>query len=272
MLVISFIGMVLFGVLCASTLDWILGAIGAIFGAFAIGLALLQRKLRQKTGANPGRNDFVAQGPSAPARAVSVAGASPRRAHVAEAMYSVGGRFRTGFVVFGHAAAGFVPTTRWRHLVTEVLLGLFVDRVRVTKVEMEATDSEFLAEELAEVMRRQGGFFLDEHWSWVLPGRTLIRLPGQDYLTIQGLAPPTHVLGRWPVLPRDPTAYRRIVRKVGMGTGLICMLLVAAGLIGWRLTGNLDVLLAGLAWAVLIAGAVTAGLVVAARRLSKRLP
>jgi hypothetical protein len=261
LMVTSFIGMVLFGALCASTLDWVLGAVGAIFGAFAIRLAWLQRKLRQDAG--------PADRASAPARDVSVAGASWHRAHVAPATYSVGARFRTGFVVFGHAAAGFVPTTRWRHLVLELLLGLFVARVRVTKVEMEATDSELLAEELLEVMRQQGGFLLDGEWSWAFPGRTLTRLPSNDYLTIDGPPPPPQVLGRWPVLPRDPTAYRRVVRKVGMGTGLVCMLMVAAGVIGWRLTGDLDFLIAGLTWAVLIGGAVTAGLVLAARAFAR---
>jgi hypothetical protein len=187
------------------------------------------------------------------------------RAFVTGACHVVGTRLRDGHLVIGREVAGFVPTTRWRGLAIEIVLGLIAHRVKLSEIELDADDSPSLASELEGLVGRRGGFLLGDDWSWTRRGKALARSHARDYLTIED-DPPAAFLARWPVLRKAPAAEQLRVRmRVLSIGGAMSAFAGAAGVVSWHLTGNSDFLIAGLGWAGVIAAAVTTGWLLARR-------
>ncbi|WAS90576.1 hypothetical protein [Nannocystis punicea] len=253
MLAGSVLVMVVFVGLAAVERDWLFGTFAAIF---ALGAAYLVRvKLRLAGQRRPGPLE------------ASAATTAPR-AFVTDASHSIGARARDGLVVIGQDVAAFVPTSQWHQLGVELVVGLFFQRVRLSRLALDARDTPALASELAELVRHRDGFLLDERWSWALRGHALWRAESKEFLTLKA-RPPAAGLGRWPVLATPPAAQlRRTYVKILSIGGLISGLIAAAGVAAWHFSSDVDYLLAGTVFAALVGGSVVAGVVLATRQLA----
>jgi hypothetical protein len=157
-------------------------------------------------------------------------------------------------------AAAFVPTTGWRHLATHFVLALLTLRLPIFEIVLVRLPES--REELIALVMAEDGLLLDESWAWDPSGRMLFRRQSKDVLTTK-LPPPYSE--RWATLASDPAARRRVMRKI-----LFVSLATVAALIGistaaWRVTGDSDLLVAGLFFAGIVIVGVTGGLVVASR-------
>jgi hypothetical protein len=172
--------------------------------------------------------------------------------------------------VIGQDVAAFVPTGEWQHIAAELAVGLFVQRMPLTHVHVDADDTPALAGELAEMVGRRDGFLIDTNWSWTRKGRALARTASQESLTIDRRSPDA-IVARWPVLPAPPAAEQRrmYVRILAIG-GAVTGLFAGAGVLTWQLTDETDYLVAGLSYAALIGGSVVGGVIVARKRLRAR--
>ena len=76
--------------------------------------------------------------------------------------------------------------------------------------------------------------------------------------------PPAHAVARWPALaaPSAAELRRKQVKILSIGGG-VSALLAAAGAIAWYFTSNVDYLITGTSFAVLVGGTAVGGVVVA---------
>jgi len=245
---------VMFGTLFASQRDWVAGGfalISVIGAAWTTVLWLRLRRRRRPT------SDPHVPGP-----------ANARRAFTSRARDFVGARYRDGHVVIGEHAAAFVPSSSWRHLVLEMVLGLLASPTSLSEIEIEALDSHELADDLAALARHRGGYVIDTGWAWARRGYALALPGGRGYLTIEDTPPPGCV-ERWADLPVDPGAVRRRIIKVLIASGASVAVLFVAGVAAWQITGNPDFMIAGSSYAGLILVTVVIGTVLARRRKTR---
>jgi uncharacterized SAM-binding protein YcdF (DUF218 family) len=249
MLAGSVLAMFVLGGLAAAERDWVLGVFAAIAAIGAAYLVRLRLRLAESSAA-------------------TAAPASAPRAFVTDASHSIGARARDGVVVIGQDVAAFVPTSQWRQLGVELVSGLFFQRVRLSRLDIDARDTPALASELAELVRHRGGFLLDERWSWAVRGRALLRAENKEFLRLKA-RPPAEPIARWPVLAAPPAAeLRRMYVKVLAIGGVVSGLIAAAGVAAWQVSSNVDYLIAGAVFAVLVGGSVVGGVVLAGRMLA----
>lgn len=255
MLASAVLAMFVLGGLTAVERNWLSGIFAAIA---AIGVAYLAR-LRLR---------LARQQRSEPLHTATAAPTSELRAFVTTASHSIGARARDGIVVIGQDAAAFVPTSDWHHLAVELVVGMFFQRVHLSRLEIDARDTPALASELAELVRNRGGFLLDERWSWTLRGRALWRAESKEFLQLKA-EPRAEGIARWPVLATRPAAeLRRMYVKILAIGGVVSGLIAGAGAVAWQVSSNVDYLIAGTVFAVLVAGSVVAGVVLARRTLA----
>jgi len=241
---------VMFGTLFASQRDWVAGGfalISLIGAAWTTALWLRLRRRRRPTSdlASP---NYV----------------PPRRAFTSRARDFVGARYRDGHVVIGEHAAAFVPSSSWRHVVLEMVIGLLASPMSLSEIQIEALDSHELADELAALARHRGGYVIDTGWAWARRGYALALPGGCGYLTIED-TPPLVCVERWADLPVDPGAVRRRIIKVLIAGGASVAVLFVAGVAAWQITGNPDFMIAGSSYAGLILVSVVIGMVLARR-------
>ncbi|MCY1054618.1 hypothetical protein [Nannocystis sp. SCPEA4] len=255
MLASAVLAMFVLGGLAAVERNWLSGTFAAIA---ALGVAFLAR-LRLRL-ARQQRSELL--------RTATAAPTSELRAFVTTASHSIGARARDGIVVIGQDAAAFVPTSDWHHLAVELVVGMFFQRVHLSRLEIDARDTPALASELAELVRNRGGFLLDERWSWTLRGRALWRAESKECLQLKA-EPRAEGIARWPVLATRPAAeLRRMYVKILALGGVVSGLIAGAGAVAWQVSSNVDYLIAGTVFAVLVAGSVVAGVVLAKRTLA----
>jgi hypothetical protein len=81
--------------------------------------------------------------------------------------------------------------------------------------------------------------------------------------------PPAGGTAPWPVLATRPAAeLRRMYVKVLAIGSVVSGLIAAAGVVAWHVSSDVDYLIAGTIFAVLVGGSVVAGVVLAARMLA----
>ena len=270
LLAATVVAVVVFGGLFTATRDWLAGAFAIVAAVGAVRLGTLRFRLRGAPRDPAARlaagSDDATEDPAA-ARGEST-GAEP--AFVTGARHVLGARSREGYVVIGRDAAGFVPTAQWRHIAAEIGLGLIATRVDLSRIALDADDEPALGPKLAAMIEHRDGLILDERWAWARPVRALVRTETGDTLTLDR-DPPATCLARWATLSPAPAAQtRRTVVRIAVGAGAIVAVLGGAGVAAWRVTDNVDFLIAGLSFAGLIAGSVITGLVIGSKRLAGR--
>ncbi|WP_434427108.1 hypothetical protein [Nannocystis pusilla] len=255
MLAASLLVTLVLGGLAAAERDGVFGILAAVAAIGAAALARLRLRLAERRGPEPLEPDA---GTAAPAR----------RAFVTDASQSIGPRARDGIVVIGRDLAAFIPTSQWRQLGVELVIGLFFQRVRLSRIDIDARDTPALAGELAELVRQRDGFLLDERWSQAFGGRALWRAESEECVRLTA-RPPAEALARWPALAAPPPAeLRRMFIKVLAIGGAAAGLIAAAGVVAWRLSSDSDYLIAGIAYAVIVGGSAVGGAVLARRMLA----
>ena len=263
LLMVMVLAFALFTSVFVSNGDWLWGALALVTGAGVLRLAFL--RLRMARGRQPKLDTSYA----APAQAPIPADPHPfsPRAFVTRARHMVGMRLRDGYVVIGQHAAGFVPTTQWRHLSVEIVLALIGSRVGLSKIEVDAVDSTSLSDELAAVTHRHDGFIMDEHWSWARHGKALTRNQHEDYLALNTPLPEAFSR-QWPNAPMASAAQqRRTLIWIFAIAGAVVAVLAAAGAVAWHLTGDPDFLVAGFCFSGMIALAVIAGVILGRKQV-----
>lgn len=249
MLASSLLALLVLGGLAAATREPVFAALAVLAAIAAAHWTRLRLRIARQTPRAPLPSDAL-------------------RSFVTGAGNSVGPRARDGFVVIGQDVAAFVPTSPWRHLGAELLAGLLVQRMQLSRHVLDARDTPALASELAELVRQRGGFMLDERWSWAIRGRVLWRADGQEFLRLKAWCPAESIT-RWPVLAAPPAERRRREVKLLAIGGAASGLLATAGVLAWRVGSNVDYLIAGSFFAVLVGGSVVAGVLMARRMLAR---
>ncbi|MDC0666469.1 hypothetical protein [Nannocystis radixulma] len=257
MLASAVLAMFVLGGLTAVERNWVSGTFAAIAAIGVAYLARLRLRLARQQRSEPLQPSTATAAPT-----------SELRAFVTTASHTIGARARDGIVVIGQDAAAFVPTSNWHHLAVELVVGMFFQRVHLSRLEIDARDTPALANELAELVRNRGGFLLDERWSWTLRGLTLWRAESKEFLQLKA-EPRAEGIARWPVLATRPAAelQRMYVKIVAIG-GVVSGLIAGAGAVAWQVSTNVDYLIAGTVFAVLVAGSVVAGVILAKRTLA----
>ena len=240
----------LFGWLAVTLRDPLAAALAVLAAGGAVWHAsvLLRVRRAQSQGAVPLQRSDGSADPSFP-QPLSV-----------EATQTQGARSRRGWILVVGNVAAFVPTSPWRHLALRLLGGLLTVRVPLVRIVLARPPRS--RDELVAMAHAEGGFVIDETWAWDPSGRMLIRAGGQDILMSRL---PLEQRARWATMASDPIARQRVLRKVVSGGLAVALVLAGAGALAWRLTGNVDFLVAGLSFAALVAIAVAGGVYGASR-------
>ena len=180
----------------------------------------------------------------------------------------VGARVRDGVVLIGPSRTAFVVTEGWTHLGIRLLT--FPTRVRFRfvdlAIEMPSIDDLDLA--LESLVARHGGVMLDDTWTYAAPQRWLVQPGGGGVVRLER-PPPPNVVDRFRAAPLPtPERVRWIRNRIGAVLLAIAGALVVAGLAAWRLTGEVDYLVAGSFYAGLIVIAGVVALIVIRRRFA----
>ena len=252
--------MVLFGALFVANHDWLSGAFALISGVATARLALTALRLR--------RDRYV---PDRRAREPESA-RNPReqRTFVTHATHQLGYLTRDGYVVISGEVAGFVPTTRWRHLIPKIAIGLIASEVPLSELELDVEDSPRLAGELTALIEQRDGAVLDARWSWARRGHSLVR-DGRDHLRLED-APSKAWIERWPSPTAAALAHRRrIGARVRLWFISIAVVFAGAGLVSWRATSDTDFLFAGMWFAGVTLSSVVISLAVSRKDAQRTL-
>lgn len=250
-----------FGLIAVYLRDWVAGVfcLAGSFGASRM-VVLLRRRAGLEAQAVP------------TVRGRSSAHAADGSLFVSLGHETVGARIREGVVLFAPSTAAFVCVGGWTHLVWKLLAAPFRTGFKFVDLAIDVPSHGDVGSALHDAIARHGGFIIDNEWTIASSQRWLLRPGGGGVVWIQR-SPPESLTARWlPVPPPTPEQFRRIRNRLVMvGSGAVAVLGVA-GVAAWRLTGDADYLVAGLAYAALVGGAVAAGLVVAQRRIAPADP
>lgn len=256
LLVAYVVACLVFGLIWATQSDWVAAAfcVVAFAGAVRSSLVLVRRRHLQTTAGT------VVQGQT-------FASALGQKVFVCFAHYTVGGGLRRGVVVIGPSVAAFVPVGGWTHLAWETLTTPFVARFRFVDLAIDLADGGDIDAALRDAVARHDGFVIDDSWTYTHAQRWLSR-PGVPGIVWIERDPPASITARWKPAPA-PSAerYRWIRNRIAAVAGVVVVVLGLSGVVAWRLTGDVDYLVAGLVYGVLIGGSVVGGVVLAKRRL-----
>lgn len=177
-----------------------------------------------------------------------------------------GGFVRHGVVLIGPRSAVFVPMGRRSPIALELLSAPFVARFRFVDLGLDLRAVADLDAALIELSARRDGFVIDESWTYHPAQRWLYR-PGDVGVVGLEAAPPSLLHARWRVPPALTLAeFQRLRDRLAVIVTLVVLALVLVGVFAWRLSGELDFLVAAIAWGVLIGCSAIAGVVTARRR------
>lgn len=247
----------MFGAIAATQRD----AVAAMFCVAAVlGAVYTARLLRR-------RAKLAAQGVPV-VRGRSSAQATAPTLFVSRAQQSLGARSRSGVVLLGPTTAVFIPAGAWVHLALRLVAAPFRPTFRFfdLAIDTQGQAQAALAQALHDAVARYGGFELTTEWTYASSQRWLVG-PGDEGIVLIHNTPPPSLTSRWLRVPAPtPERLRWIRRRVGAVAVTVSTLLVVGGIAAWRLSGDADHLVAGVAYAVLVSGAVFLGLAVAQRR------
>lgn len=181
--------------------------------------------------------------------------------------YTVGARLRRGVVLIGPSSAAFVPVEGWTHLAWEAITTPFVARFRFVDLAIELSSSGDVDAVVHDAVVRHDGFFIDETWTYTHSQRWLSR-PGVPGIVWIERPPPESITARWTAAqPPSEERYRWLRNRIMAVAAVIMAVFGIGGVVAWRLTGEVDYLVAGLVYGLLLAGSMIGGVVVARRRL-----
>lgn len=246
-----------FGLLWALQGDWVaaLFCLAASAGAARMGLVL-----RRRSGLEANATHVA----SGRASAITPNG----QLFVSFARYMVGARMRPGLLLIGPSSAAFVPVGGWTHLAVELAVVVFAARFRFIDLALYVPREGDLELALQDAVQRHDGFIIDDTWTYTASQRWLSRPDAQGLVWIER-RPPDAFTSRWAATAvRSPAEFREIRNRIAGGAAIVAAVLALAGIVAWRVTGDAQYLIAGLAYAALLGGAVIGGLVVAERRLT----
>ena len=191
------------------------------------------------------------------------------RLFVSFARQITGASIREGVVIISPRSAAFVFTGGWTHLALELLMAPFRARIRFFDLAVDLPKDGELDDALRDAVERHGGFIIDSEWTYSSSQRWLQR-PGKKGIIWIERPPPESVASRWLPIPRPaPERFRVIRKRIVVGGAAVVTALGLAGAAVWRFTGDVDYLVAGLAYAALVAVAVAVGVTVAQREQSR---
>jgi hypothetical protein len=248
---------VVFGLIWATHRDGVAAAfcVVALAGAVRMGL-LLRRRHRLQTTAG-----MVAHGRT-------FASALGETLFVSFGHYTLGGRLRHGVVLIGPVSAAFVPVGAWTHVAWEAVKAPFVARFRFVDLAIDLANTGDVDAALHDAVARHDGFIIDSSWTYTHSQRWLSR-PGVQGIVWIERRPPESITSRWaPAPPPSAERYRWIRNRIATVAAVVVVVLGLGGVVAWRLTGDADYLIAGLAYGLLLAGSVIGGVVLAKRRLA----
>lgn len=246
-----------FGLIWALNRDWVAAIFCLLASAGAVRMGIV---LRRRSGLQASAT-HVARGR---ASAVTPDG----QLFVSFARHMVGARMRPGIVLIGPSSAAFIPVGGWTHLALETVVVMFAARLRFVDLALYVADGDDLEVALQAAVQRHDGFLIDGTWTYTASQRWLSRPDSEGLVWIER-EPPVSFTSRWAPTPLRSAAELRVIRnRIAGGATVVVAVVALAGVVAWRVTGDPDYLIAGIAYAVMIGGAVIGGLVVAARRLS----
>lgn len=194
------------------------------------------------------------------------------RLFVAFGHYIVGARRRRGVVLIGPSTAAFVPVEGWTHLAWQAVTAPFVARLRFVDLAIDLSGTNDVDAVVHDAVARHGGVLLDETWTYTASQRWLSR-PGVPGIVWIERPPPASMTARWTAgSPPSAERYRSLRQRILAVAAVLLALFATAGVLGWRLTGDVGYLVAALGYGVLIAGSMIGGVVVARRRLFPEPP
>jgi hypothetical protein len=249
-----------FGLIWAGLRDWVAAVfcVAGLVGAARM-IVLLRRRSAVRAQAVP-----VARG-RASAQAANGA------LFVSLGHQTRGARVREGVVLIGPRSAAFVVVGGWTHLAWKLVMSLVRVRFRFVDLAIDIPTHGDLDQALQDAVDRHGGFIIDGDWTYASSQRWLLRPGGAAAEGIVWIErpPPESLTTRWlPVPPPTPERLRWIRNRVAAVAAVVVTVFGVVGLAAWRLTGDLDYLVAGLFYAALVGGSVVAAVIVAERRLA----
>lgn len=262
LLVGSILALLLFGGIFAAFRDWLSGLLVLLALVGVLRAGWVWRRVSRRSA--PDTPPHLVHTPS---HSTEERLSSSTPAFVGRARLMVGVRSREGFIVVGEHAAAFVPTFPWRHLAVEILVALFSVRVKLNRFELTAEDSPALVDELAALVELNDGVWLDGSWVWMRGGKVLLRSGQNESLTLIDPLPEPRV-GRWTDSPQVSSAQlKRTLTWIAAIAAATVAMLTGAGITAWRLTGEMDYLVAGLSFAGMVTVAVVVGLVIGLKQV-----
>jgi hypothetical protein len=251
------VAVLVFGLIWALRRDWVAAifCVAASAGAVRMGLVL-----RRRSGLQASATNVV----SGRASAVTPDG----QLFASFARFMIGARIRPGLVLISPSSAAFVPVGAWTHLALEAVVTVFAARFRFVDLALYVSTGGDLELALRDAVRRHGGFMIDGTWTYTPSQRWLSRPDGEGLVWIER-RPPASFTSRWAATElRSAAEFRAIRNRIAGVAGIVVAVLALAGVVAWRVTGDADYLIAGIAYAALVGAAVVAALVVAERRLT----
>lgn len=257
LLVVGVVSCLVFGLIWATQHDLVAAAfcILALGGAVRMGLLLRKRYRLQASAGVVAHGRTIARTPG-------------DKLFVTFAHYMLGGRLRDGVVLIGPATAAFVPMGGWTHVAWELIKAPFVARFRFVDIAIDLLDDRDVDAALQDLAARRRGFIIDASWTYTHSQRWLSRPGVQGIVQIEH-RPPESITSRWtPASPPSAEMYRSIRNRIAAVVSAFVIVIGLGGIAAWRLTGNMDYLIAGLVYGMLIGGSLIGGVVLAKRRIA----
>ena len=169
--------------------------------------------------------------------------------------------------MIGPASAAFLPIAGWTHVAWEAVKAPFVTRLRFVDLAIDLPAGDLDAA-LCDAVARHDGFMIDETWSYSHAQRWLYRPDTAGIVGIERVVP-DRIATRWRPMPAPSLArYLAIRNRIVAVAAAIVVVLALVGIVAWRSSGDVDYLVAALAYAMLIAGSLLAGVLLAKRRFA----
>lgn len=160
-----------------------------------------------------------------------------------------GSRSVRGLFIASNMGAAFVPVESWGPALVSAFVSAFGQRCEIVEVSLNPYDLDEAT--LQEATAPRGGFVLGDDWRWSA-ARQLVS-PTDRWVLVVDDRPPAVLEDRWERVPaptpKQAAERNRKVAQVGAAASLGCVGLGAV--IAWWM-GNLDPLIAGLGYGLLV--------------------